>query len=810
MAAINLTTGWRIPTVADQDDSVGTPPNGEWDFETSILTDVPAFGKTNAETFTYAQIDQESLLRHAKLIVDGAITGTDKGADQVINTNPDLIVGGAADLWGTGVTAAQVRESDFGVAVAYGFEDFSVPTPPADYSYYLIGTGYGFDEVVPESTTIVGVEAQLDHMNNNLGGGVDRVEMNTMRMRITYSYEPTVIGGGESGGFVFVGQDEYTDMKKDFRVRAFNGKNEYVGDYDDVKNFPTFTLEMNNLLSSMQLDFARSEGVLQPNNPAVLATDDDEIITTDDDIPIAAELYPPVGIGEGTNLDVNYNVEIDVMYGHYEPLLTEDGQPLYTEDDELIQVPVGAPNGRTMFSGFIDEDSSSFNENDEAISALVLSHSHELKDIMLETDDTVITGFTDWDGQSTLGIAGGGPTDLTRLGQSFTQVGTVPVSRIQLLARTWDVSDIEVTLTLKTGAPNASGTVLATKKVRIAGDIDLGFRAIDFAFNSPITLTNGTVYSFLLDVNYSKSGGGAIYPVEFAWGTGYTGGVAYYIVAKKSTWTNSGGDLWFQIIEPGGDTTVAYNNMRPSDMAKKIINFARSRGARIFYDESSIQDTGAGSEVSIEFKTNTCLEALDAIPKLAPANWYQYCDPGDTRYYLQERGTTPDFYLTKRGNVNSGTIKRSLSRMVNDVYFAGGGDPALLVREQDTDSIEDWRRKLSKENDTRVTDATSGRLIARSKIDSNPVPPHYGTAKMMDKQGFPYTEEVTLGSIAGFIDWGYRIDALNLQVAKFTYNYTNPLDLDLEIPLTKPERRVVEVLKALDLLEQKNNASSPS
>ena len=117
------------------------------------------------------------------------------------------------------------------------------------------------------------------------------------------------------------------------------------------------------------------------------------------------------------------------------------------------------------------------------------------------------------------------------------------------------------------------------------------------------------------DTSYDKTGGNPTYPANFYTTTSDVANSAlYYYGGGYAGWTNSGADLYLEMYTLGGNTTRTFNSVDPSNILKQVIDFARSRGARVDYDNSTIENTN--TVVSVTFKTNTISECIDAILKL--------------------------------------------------------------------------------------------------------------------------------------------------------------------------------------------------
>ncbi len=804
---MNFITSWKFPSATAQDASVGT---SAWTFESEIFVDDSAgVGDESALPNIFVAGGGQIRYRKSSLVKAGVVQTAN---NEAANENASVAFpaprtyGGASDMWGATLTPDDVNAEDFGVALTLIEFDGSYQ----DETNYLIAKAFGFE--IPDGATIVGIEAKFDAYGYASGGGTTSSGLNYVQMRVHYTWEPVVEAQGIGSGFVYGETAQRKRLQKRYRYKVFEHDGGYLGDWKpkDVASEPSFKREVNNLISTMPVVLTRNE-LYRPKKVEQLLEEDDDPILTEDDQPILIDVQTGSGLGQGTDTEVNHDVEVDGFYGEFAPILTEDDIPITTEDDQLILAEDGYPHGRPLFTGYINEWELGFGEMDDNIAVQLMSHSQELDDIMLETEDTAVVSYENIAPDDSIGIAGSGPTDRERLGFTFTQVGTVPITGIALKCRSWGSGgSVQVTLTLKVGAPGAGGATLVTAQATIPNGNGTDLTELRFAFPAEVTLTNAVVYGVMLDTDDAKTGGNETYPAQFGYNPsgGYSGGQGYDIISGGS-WTARTYDLWFKVYEPGGDTTVTFNSTPPGNIAKRIIDFARSRGWRGNYDVDSIEDTG--TVVSITFNSNTCLEALNKIPELCPADWFQTFDPGRNIYSLRERPADPEQFFTRSKNVSRLRVKKSIADLVNQVYFSGGdtgGGDNLFVKVTDTASREDWRPGLLKLSDNRVTVVSTGQILSQAEIDRLKEPLYSGSIILIDQRGF-YIEDVMLGLQAGFINFGVLVDGLALQLRSITYD-PDTLVIDLNSLPPKLAKRVEDIRRALALLENVNNPSAPS
>lgn len=763
-------------------------------------------GNPSANTFGAYVAGGNHTYKTVRLLKDGVLSGTDKGTPttSIDYTSPDTL-GGSADLWGNTLTKADVEDVDFGVA-------FEVGTTPSgsSVSYQIRATNFGF--ALPTGATVTGVEWRITYSTFSGGGGTQGYTIEKFELRVHYTFNPKVNAIGDSVSKAFVRGLTIPEGDKKFRALIYDSDRNYIGDITkNVINEFSFKVAINTLHSAMGLALAQNE---QSTDFTVdtWGNETPEEIGTESGEAILFDLAAAIGLGPGSNIDVNNEVDIKAYYGGFDEWVDENGEAIITDDGELIIFEDGYPLGRSIFTGYLSQWELMFGDG-ENIAAQLLTHSKELDNIMLETDDTVAFTHGASVGTSSIGIAGGGPTDLIRLAQVFRYTGATGArGRFRLKGWPGWGSDIPVTVTVYTGTnPAAPGTLVTTMTGFIEADPD-NFRAdtyVDLYFD-PATFTNGSDYVFFIDTEYAKTGGNPTYPANFYLSSdNVANGQLYYIGGPDiPSWTAySGGDLWFEVYTLGGATTRTFNSQDPSAILKQILDFARLRGARVGYDNTTIEPTN--TLVSITFKTNTISEAIAALLKTAPADWYYYYDYGTNMLHWHPRPTVPAHYYTKGRDTVKLKIKRSIEKLVNDVYFTGGGSPTpLFIRKLDQTYINAYRRGLAKESDNRVTVQSTAEILAQSLIDQYGEPTYSGTLMVVRVEDFR-VEDVTVGELSGLISFGALVDALRMQNVSVTY-HPDHLDIDLDV-LAKPiPKRIEDIKRNLDELEHANDPTSPT
>lgn len=793
--AVTLTALYKLPNVASQDATVGT---ANWAYLDKIKTDDGGIYDNGSAT-AYPSFAWHDLVR-AHLIKSGVIqTGVNKASSNPrVDTNPNLVLGGTSDLWSTTLTAAEVISSEFGIALSYGDED-AIGTPRTKY---LVARDFQFN--IPLSATIGGVQVKIDHRWYPVGGGgMASVAVDDIQVQITFSWAPECKTEGIGGGYIHIADNGQPKQQKKLRYFSFDPLGNFLREWRDVVTQLSLRTEVNKALYNVDLELARNPFDQQSSITPAQLEQGGYLTDEETDTALSFETAAAVGLGPGTDIQENNIVKVRAFYGENENLLWEDGTPALTEDYHPFYLENKAVDeGYEVYSGFIQDWEVDLGGND-SVSVYLMNDSEELNNIMLETDETII--ITTPARTNEIGIAGSGFDDNIELAQTFTMVGTKKVSRIGIMAKNgYPDYPMDFVATLYEGSnPNSPGLQLAQQRITLDNYLD--FEEINFSFPNAITLTNGQPYIIMINDAYYKTGGAGTYPTYFATNAAYAGGIGYVKTNSNATFIDMSADICFNLYEAGLDTTVAYNSMDPSDIARTIINFARAQGAKVNYTADSIQDTG--TEVSITFQTNTVAEALEKVVELCPTDWYWTLDPGTNIYSLKTLTAEPVRKFTNKGDIVNLRLRKSLAKLLNQVYFSGGGTPALFRKTTDIASRTTWRKALSKLSDSRVTDDDTAAIISQAQIDRYKDPVYIATVTV-GSQHPEAIENIELGEKVGFLNYGNFIDDIELQIAAITYN-ADTVSCDLGVILPKVTKRIEDIKRNLDVKQQENNPIVP-
>lgn len=258
------------------------------------------------------------------------------------------------------------------------------------------------------------------------------------------------------------------------------------------------------------------------------------------------------------------------------------------------------------------------------------------------------------------------------------------------------------------------------------------------------------------------------------------------------------------VVNDGVYTTVTLNSMDPSTMLTTILDQYISEGGKLSYSASSIDLTGTVS--SYTFRLMTIHEAINKILELSPSNWYWYIDQGTNEVHFHQTPTEATHTFVYGRDIQEIAVERHIEDLVNNVYFAGGGDPQLLKHYSDATSQTNWRLGTRILTDGRVTTEASAEILSESLIDRYKDPVFASEVGILDVRY--RTEDITLGQTVTFANFGNYIDDLVLLIVSIKYSRVGVV-LGLGTLLPQTNKRLEEVKRNLRLQETNNVTDAP-
>lgn len=293
----------------------------------------------------------------------------------------------------------------------------------------------------------------------------------------------------------------------------------------------------------------------------------------------------------------------------------------------------------------------------------------------------------------------------------------------------------------------------------------------------------------------------------------FNGYITRYVSRYGSTDTvlvsiaSFGRELDHYVLKSGSNTTVTYNSTAPNAILALALDNFNSQGGLVSYSDSSISATG--TTVSYTFRLNTILEVIKKCLELAPYDWYWYVGLGDNTVYFMDRPTTPSHYFVLGQHIESLDLEYNIEEITNLVYFTGDetADVPLFKTYTDATSIANYRQGLKRISDHRVTLSASADLISEGEIDRNDTPRYRSSITILSEA---YNiEEIYLGQLVGFRNFGNYIDDVTLQIVAIDYE-PDKVTLQLDTLLPRVNKRIEDLTRNMIELDNQNLPTAPS
>lgn len=273
------------------------------------------------------------------------------------------------------------------------------------------------------------------------------------------------------------------------------------------------------------------------------------------------------------------------------------------------------------------------------------------------------------------------------------------------------------------------------------------------------------------------------------------------------TLMSHGAELDNYMLEDGSDTTVVYSSQDPTNILKDVLDKFTAAGGLVDYDTSSTQLTN--TSVSYTFKVNTVLEAVRKCLDLAPTDWFWRLNMADNILHFNVRPTNVSHTFVLGKHIQNLQLEQHIEEIVNKVYFTGGDTGSgtnLFNKYSDATSIASYRQGLKKITDARVTTDASAEIISESEIDRLKDPIYRSQVTILDKT---YSiEDIELGQLVGFRNFGNFIDSLTMQIVGITYR-PDEVTLQLDSQLPEVSKRLEDIKRNLTQQEVVNNPTAP-
>lgn len=629
-----------------------------------------------------------SLVHDVRLVKNGVIVGSN------LLGSPVNVTSGNHFTINVPVTetASSVQDVSFGFALSFRY-----PNRSNAHSEHIVLTGFKFPMPSDASVTAIDLHLTLRH-------AIQLFPPSYPTMLLLYNVEASAVYDFATGGLKLSGYgsilsylrfDGYNHstkkLERTYQYMVYS-KGKFLGEINDVDKDPSVRSALNSFPGEVTVDVDRNAEsdyydtepleIVDDGEPEPLITERLETIDTTGD---ATKSF-----GEGTVIDTDNNVDIYEYYGNYEGFVLDDGEPLLFDDLEEMETPIGSPEGRIYFSGYISKYDLTYGKSAKKTSRLtLLSHTDDYNNIVLEKTDEDFLAISGADNEyKGLGRqpAAAPSTDNIALAQTLLFSSAQKLSIVYLKVKRFGAGDMSpssypvLNMFIYKGNPADGGQLVVSASASISKPTPYWQ---SFSLPTDITLNASQRYSIVFRAaeQFQVSSSYANYPIQLYSASSYGDGAAYYQTSQRKEvteqwFTSSGLDIQLRLATRGGDTLVTMFSEDPSQMFKNIVDFGASKGSMVKYLENSI--TPSNTIVSSKFNMQTLKESLDAIISYTPTDWYWYIDQSDLTLYLNERSEEVSHTFTLGKDIEELKLEKSMEDLVNEVYFTGGQATAVV------------------------------------------------------------------------------------------------------------------------------------
>lgn len=488
-------------------------------------------------------------------------------------------------------------------------------------------------------------------------------------------------------------------------------------------------------------------------------------------------------------------------------------------DIEVYEFSSRHPNGVLVFKGYISKWKAIFGGPDD-VQITVLSHGQDLSHYINQggTADTLDQSQTQSDGDPSGDIGSWYTSTVTGDGQRYGQTfvvgaGITNLSAIVLkLATNYPSGTTLRTITMKIWNSVADANAGVTPRAEITQQINnTTLQDITFQLATPLSVTAGQTVFFSIDPDPSSTFSDVNGWLGFACKTSnvYSNGTLWRRNSGSAGYVNPFDyDMYFKTYYSANSTAKTYTNSDPSTTLTSLMDYYRAAGGAIAKQSGGYSLTGVTPAQTV-FKVNTILEAIQKLITLAPSDWYWYVDPAADTLYFKQTATTATHRLIKGRHIELLELEATKEDITNIVYFTGGATAGvnLFVNVNDNASLVANRRGIARLTDNRITDTSTGQLIAQNYINQHDEQ-KYITQVTVNEATYDITL-FNLGEIVGFEGFGTLVDNLLLQIVGITRN-VDSIVLSLGVLPPRATALTQQLNRELADVQTIDNPSTPS
>lgn len=188
---------------------------------------------------------------------------------------------------------------------------------------------------------------------------------------------------------------------KIFSYKVYDSNNVFLGEFNNVISDFGYSQEVNTAGSQVGLELS-----LTPEDFAIseelLITESEDPIITEDSIEISSFGKVQSPFGEDALINLNNKVVVSAQFGYADILETQAGLTIDDQDDLPIDITVGSPNGRVIFTGYISKYKLRYGDNNTVVLTLN-SYGQQLSNYIIDNS-----------GQTTVSYYSQDPSDILK------------------------------------------------------------------------------------------------------------------------------------------------------------------------------------------------------------------------------------------------------------------------------------------------------------------------------------------------------------------------------------------------------------
>lgn len=486
-------------------------------------------------------------------------------------------------------------------------------------------------------------------------------------------------------------------------------------------------------------------------------------------------------------------------------ITTEDGKGLTTEGElpnyavdkakirngnriKITEVSDYHPTGLVVFDGIVEKWNINYGTNSDgqlyatSSSADMNGHMVKSSEVLSISQTSNDSNFPIYDGS--LGRRYGYLYDFYS-SASITNMSTV-VARLAAIS---GVTPATVTVGIYriaqsvVGAPiNLSGfdnpnNLIQEQSVVVSSTSPAEYR---FTFPIPADMPNTHLYGILV-TSGGNSGTGANlyynYSDATAYGAQYTNlndGAGWRFGTNPSDPANSYGilgDMYFRFYSIPPYTKATITDFEPSALLRQTIANYNTEGGVVSVTDLSVETTGV-TVPEYTFSSNIVTEGLQILLGLSPEGFYYTIDPGLNELTFKHiNDEEADYKLLFRRDINTLDLSASIENVVNDAYFTGGkvSTTNIYVRQQDTVSQNNFKVRIGRISDPRVTDVDTANALATNYLNKNSKEVYETSVIIPD--GVTDITKFKPGQTIGFGGFGTFVDTLILPIVRIERSF---------------------------------------